>query len=75
MSKPIFSKGISAGTRVYYIDLHRDRKEQPYISISEIPKDKSPGLKKRQRIFIHAENVDQFAQAFSEVADLIRNGS
>lgn len=73
MDKPIISKRISAGTRVYYIDAHTDRKGQPYISISEIPTDKSPGKKKRQRIFLHAENVDQFAQAFAEVANHIKN--
>lgn len=73
MDKPTISKRISAGTRVYYIDAHTDRKGQPYISISEIPTDKSPGKKKRQRIFLHAENVDQFAQAFAEVANHIKN--
>lgn len=73
MDKPIISKRISAGTRVYYIDAHTDRKGQPYISISEIPTDKSPGKKKRQCIFLHAENVDQFAQAFAEVANHIKN--
>lgn len=75
MDKPTISKRISAGTRVYYIDAHNDRKGQPYISISEIPTDKSPSKKKRQRIFLHAKNVDQFAQAFAEVANHIKNES
>lgn len=75
MDKPIISKRISAGTRVYYIDAHTDRKGQAYISISEIPTDKSPGKKKRQRIFLHVENVDQFVQAFAEVANHIKNES
>ncbi len=75
MDKPIISKRISAGTRVYYIDAHTDRKGQPYMSISEIPTDKSPGKKKRQRIFLHKENIEQFAQAFAEVADQIKNDS
>lgn len=73
MNKPTFSKSISAGTRVYYIDARSDSKDQPYISISEIPTDKSPGKKKRQRVFIHAENVEQFARAFAEVADHIKS--
>lgn len=75
MDKPIISKRISAGTRVYYIDAHTDRKGQPYMSISEIPTDKSPGKKKRQRVFLHKENIEQFAQAFAEVADQIKNDS
>lgn len=73
MDKPTISKRISAGTRVYYIDAHTDRKGQPYISISEIPTDKSPGKKKRQRIFLHMENIEQFAQAFAEVTNQISN--
>lgn len=74
-NKPIISKCVSAGTRVYYIDALTDRKGQPYISISEIPTDKSPAEKKRQRIFIHKENIERFAEAFAEVADLIKNDS
>ncbi len=73
MDKPTISRRISAGTRVYYIDAHTDRKGQPFISISEIPTDKSPGKKKRQRIFLHAENVDKFAEALAEVATQIKN--
>lgn len=71
--KPIYSKRISAGTRVYYLDAHADHKGQPFMTLSEIPTDKSPGKKKRQRIFIHVENLDKFAEAFAEVADFIRN--
>ena len=52
MNKPVFTKSISAGTRVYYIDANKDKKGQYYVSISEIPTDKTPGVKKRQRIFI-----------------------
>lgn len=73
-NKPIFSRRISAGTRVYFIDAHVDKKSQPFLTISEIPTDKSPGKKKRQRIFIHIENVDQFTEAFAEVAKFIKNG-
>lgn len=72
MDKPTFTKQISAGTRVYYIDAHVDRKGQQYMAISEIPTDKSPGSKKRQRIFIHAENIEQFSHAFAEVAEKIK---
>lgn len=75
MDKPTITRRISAGTRVYYIDAHSDRKGQQFISISEIPTDKSPGKKKRQRIFIHAENIGQFAEAFAEVANHIKNAS
>ena len=73
MEQPIISKRISAGTRVYYFDARKDRKGQPYISISEIPTDRSPQSGKRQRIFIHMESMDKFAEAFAEVAAYIKN--
>lgn len=72
--EPIFSRRISAGTRVYFIDAHVDKKSQPYLTISEIPTDKSPGKKKRQRIFLHIENVDQFSEALADVSEFIKNG-
>lgn len=73
MDKPITTKCISAQTRVYYIDTHKDRTGQPYITISEIPKDKAPGNKKRQRVFIHAEHIDAFLEALQEVTETIKN--
>ena len=72
MEKPKTSKCISAQTRVYYIDTHTDRKGQMFITISEIPTDRHPGNKKRQRVFIHAENVDKFLAAFQEVAETLK---
>lgn len=73
MNKPIISKRISAGTRVYYIDVHKDHKGQKFISMSEIPTDRMPGVKKRQRIFLYGENIEQFAKAFDEVAQFIKD--
>lgn len=73
-NKPIFSRRISAGTRVYFIDARVDKKSQTYLSISEIPTKKCPEKKKRQRIFIHGENVDQFTEALAEIAEFVKNG-
>lgn len=66
---------VSAGTRIYYFDARTDKKGQPYISIAEVPVDRSPGVKKRQRIFIHTEDIGKFADAFDELAKHIRNES
>lgn len=73
MDSITFSRSISTGTRVYYVDAHIDRKGQPYMSISEIPTGKMPDKKKRQRIFLHVENLDAFAEAFAEVAAHIKH--
>ena len=73
--KSIFSRRVSAGTRVYYIDIAKDSKGQSFMAISEIPTDLMPGDKKRQRVFIHAENLVEFSAAFSEAVEFIRNGT
>lgn len=70
---PIFLKSISAGTRIYYIDVHVDAKGQHFMSISEIPAKKFPGKKNRQRIFLHAQNISRFEEALSEVLSFIKN--
>jgi len=72
--KPIYCKSVSAGTRVYYMDAHKDKNGKPYLSISEIPTDRAP-KKKRQRIFIYQENFGEFAKAFAEITNLINNDS
>lgn len=72
METPVFSKCISAKKRVYYIDALLDRKGQHYISLSEIPKDNKPGRKERQRVFIHADFMDEVLNALSEVAYQIK---
>lgn len=64
---PIFSKRVSAGTRVYYIDARKDKKQQTYITVSEIPLGNGR-KKKRQRIFIHSEALKKVIDAISHVA-------
>lgn len=73
--KPIFTKCISAGTRIYYMDVHKDKKGQPYISISEIPTSRNPGMKERQRIFVHLEDIPKFSDAFAEVVKHIMDNT
>lgn len=73
MNKPTKTVRVSAGTRIYYFDAQKDKKGQPYLSITEVPVDRSPGKKSRQRIFIHAEDLDSFAVAFAEIAKSIKS--
>lgn len=75
MEKPIFSKCVSTGTRVYYIDVFLDKKQGRYITVSEIPTDRTPGNRKRQRIFIHGQNVERFAEAFAEAIEKLNDGA
>ncbi len=71
MDKPTKTVRVSAGTRIYYFDAHKDKNGQPYISISEIPGGHNPGSHKRQRVFIHKEDIAKFACAFAEMVDHI----
>ncbi|MDE6229443.1 MAG: DUF3276 family protein [Muribaculaceae bacterium] len=69
------SISVSAGTRVYYFDTNIDAKGQKYLSISEIPTDHSPSKKKRQRIFIHGDNIQRFVDALNEITSIMKNDS
>lgn len=71
--KPIFSKQVNAKTRVYYFDVQKDKKGQPFLVISEIPKDKSPGKKERKRIVVFPENLEKFEDALFEVIEILNN--
>lgn len=75
MEKPTKTVRISAGTRIYYFDVHKDKKGQPYISISEVPVDRNPGKKERQRVFVHTEDIDKFADAFAEIIKYVKSQS
>lgn len=76
MLNPKFSKRISAGTRVYYIDVNTDTKGQEYLTLTEIPVEKSlpDGVKKqkRQRIFIHANNAESVLKVLTEAVNHIK---
>lgn len=72
MDKPTFSKRVSGGTRIYYIDTRKDSKGEPYIVISEVPTDRSKGPRKRQRIFLHLEHLDEFQKALNAAIDNLK---
>lgn len=57
-----FSKRVSAGSRVYFFDVHTDRKGSPYITISELTK----ATGGRSCIFLHTEDFAKFSDALSE---------
>ncbi len=67
--KPQFTARVSAGPRLYYIDAFKDNNGRPFLSISEIPKGNSPVKTRRQRVFVHIEDLDAFGAA---VADIIK---
>lgn len=70
MAQPTFTKAVSAGTRVYYFDIRPDKNGEDYLSIAEVPTVRDP-KNKRQRIFIHAEDVPRFLEALVEATEKI----
>lgn len=55
---------VSAGSRLYYFDVREDTKGNEYIAVTEM----NTRTKKRNCIYIHAENIDKFRQALDEAA-------
>lgn len=64
---------VNAGTRVYYGDINTDKKGGQYVTITEIPTEASPSKKPRQRIFIHANNWDEFKLMIESINDVLTN--
>jgi hypothetical protein len=71
MATPTFTKRVSAGTRLYYFDICADKHGSEFLSITEVPTERNPGNKKRQKIFIHAEDIPAMLEAFAESASKI----
>ena len=79
-SEILFTRSVKAGKRVYYIDVKQDRREQLYISITESKRVKDGDevnrpLFEKHKIFVYQEDVENFVQAFGEVADYARKNA
>lgn len=67
MENVIFTESQFAGTRVYHFDAREDVKGDPYLQIVETPTGGGKG--KRQRIFIHANDLAKFKETVCRVID------
>ena len=56
-----------------YYDVHRDKQDQLFMVITEIPKNGAKGNKKRQKIFLHHEYIEQNLMAMTFAANYILN--
>lgn len=75
MEEVLHSVRVSAGTRLYYFDVRRDKSGQKYMAISEIHTDSNKCKKERKRIFIHGNAAEEFARAFGEsIGHLMADG-
>ena len=72
---PLFSRRIVTSLRVYYLDVFRDEKGQSYMAITEVARTKPPVKGVRRKIFLHAQTLEKFEEAFREVSEFISNSS
>lgn len=68
--QPEKSIRVPAGTRVYFLDVLRDSREEPYVMLSEVPTARDTA-RKRTRIFIHKERLTEMVKAFREIVGYI----
>ncbi|MBQ3556055.1 MAG: DUF3276 family protein [Bacteroidales bacterium] len=69
----LFSKIIKAGSRVYYIDVKRSKKEDYYITITESKrvssKDEVVPRYEKHKLFLYKEDFEKFKDALNEAID------
>ena len=69
----MFSKVIKAGSRVYYIDVKKSKKEDLYITITESKrvsqKDEEIPRYEKHKLFLYKEDFEKFKDALNEAID------
>ena len=69
----LFSKVIKAGSRVYYIDVKKSKKEDLYITITESKrisqKDEEVPRYEKHKLFLYKEDFEKFKDALNEAID------
>jgi hypothetical protein len=71
--KPLFSKTIRPGGRVYYLDLYPPRNGgSPCLSVCELRKDKE-GKQVKFRMYLYPEAVVEMRNSLDEVNDFLES--
>ncbi len=69
----IFSKVIKAGSRVYYFDVKKSKKEDLYITITESKristKDDMIPKYEKHKLFLYKEDFEKFKEALNDAID------
>jgi hypothetical protein len=66
--KPLFSRTLRCGGKLYFLDVYEGRIGLPYLSICENRKDKD-GNFTRIRMFLDREAIPEMRDALDEVHD------
>lgn len=77
----LFSRAIKAGTRIYYLDVKKNRKDEFFVAITESKKiidnsEETPIVTfEKHKIFLYEEDINKFNEAFAEVTNYIKQAS
>jgi hypothetical protein len=76
----IFSKSVSAGKRIYYLDVKQNRKGELFLIITESKKiilenDPQNVHFEKHKIFLYKEDFDKFTEAMNETLDFIKKNN
>ena len=68
----VFSKMVSVGKRIYYIDVKKNRKDELFLTITESKKIINEDFPEqvvrfeKHKVFLYKEAFDRFSAAFNE---------
>jgi hypothetical protein len=76
----IFSKTVTAGKRIYYLDVKKNRRDELFLAITESKKvfkeDLSqPVFFEKHKIFLYKEDFDKFSFALNETLSFIKENN
>ncbi|MDR0427862.1 MAG: PUR family DNA/RNA-binding protein [Dysgonamonadaceae bacterium] len=76
----IFSRAISAGKRIYYLDVKENQKGELFLIITESKKiigkeENSPVLFEKHKIFLYKEDFGKFSDALNEAITYIKENN
>lgn len=76
----IFSKTVSAGKRIYYLDVKQNRKGELFLVITESKKVLTDdGIKpvffEKHKIFLYKEDFDKFVDAMTDTISYIKENN
>jgi hypothetical protein len=75
----IFSKTITAGKRVYYLDVKQNRKGELFLVITESKKVMEENASavhfEKHKIFLYKEDFDKFMEAMTESVSYIKENN
>ena len=73
----VFSRGVKAGKRIYYLDVKKTSNGEIYLSITEskkVTQGEGDNIKftfEKHKIFLYQEDLEKFMDALYEVTNFI----